>query len=71
VWTRSTAHGLWAVPVHDGPWTGPRQWLARGRSERCPDARNLAMTKEKGGGDGGEEMMEEALSVGGAWAQRE
>jgi hypothetical protein len=30
-WTQSTIRGPWAVPVHGGPRTGPRRWLARGQ----------------------------------------
>jgi hypothetical protein len=43
-----------AAPVHGGPWTGPRRWLAGGWPEWCPCAWNLAADEEEGGGNGGE-----------------
>jgi hypothetical protein len=46
--------GPWAAPVHGGPRTRPRRWLASGRPERRPRAWNLAAVEEKGGGNGGE-----------------
>jgi hypothetical protein len=43
-----------ATPVHGGPRTPPRRWLAGERPERRPRAWNLAAVEEKGGGDGDE-----------------
>jgi hypothetical protein len=53
-WTRSTARGPQAAPVHSGPRIGPQQWLTRGRLKRRTSAWNLTTSEEKEGGDGGD-----------------
>jgi hypothetical protein len=46
--------GLRAAPVHDGPQSPSRRWLAGERPERRPRARNLIAVEGKGRGDGSE-----------------
>jgi hypothetical protein len=59
-----------AAPVHGGLQTGPRWWLARGRSERRPGLRNLTAVEEKRGRDGGDtHRLQEGRRRGGtSWA---
>jgi hypothetical protein len=43
-----------AAPVHGGPQTGPRRWLAGERPKRRLRVWNLTAVEEKGGGNDGE-----------------